>query len=415
MRVNDAENQIGKGQKTIESFSLGQLVALFRNSSFLSSWSRATGNELRGITMINLDELVRLRNEITHIEISGEGAKGRSATRAESELLLSCLQSILETFGILSLDALSTPLITPGRPADTTPPIPRGKKRARSAYSPDSFRESARLKVQSAQASVFDQNLLTEALQGLPDSDLVVVDLGCANGNVTRSRFEDERFSHILGIDVCGKSVRKARESGSDGDKFTFLELDLEGEGLEQAIDDYLSRIGKPRAHLFFSALTIHHMANPVKLLRRCRWLAQDTAVIVLRGSDDGSKLAYPDDDDNMGRVIELTLKSPLASDRNNGRKLYNQLYRAGFRKISIKHDTVSTAGMSVLERSDLFSESFSWRPNYLVTALKSDPDNREYTDLLTELNERLADLELDFEADDFYYSENTFGAIARP
>src|SRR5262245_51745485 len=79
MRVHKAEEQIGKGNKTFDEFTLGQMVALFRNSDFLESWAKSTNHELRGIRMINFDEMVRLRNQLVH--------SSGTATRGEAELL----------------------------------------------------------------------------------------------------------------------------------------------------------------------------------------------------------------------------------------------------------------------------------------------------------------------------------------
>jgi SAM-dependent methyltransferase len=411
LKVNNAEQQIGKGQKTVESFTLGQLVALFRNSAYLEAWANATGNELRGITMINLDQLVKLRNEITHINILDE-SKARQATKSEAELLLSCLQSILETFGILTLDSIA-PKPETGTQIPVTVPKPRKSRQDKSAYSLDNPAELRRLNIQADNIKAFDKKLLSTALAKSKETGLVVVDLGCATGSVTQSRFSDERYAHILGIDYNESAISKAQSISERDDRFKFIQADLEGDGLEDVVDEILADWGG-EIDVFFSALTIHHLANPVKLLRQCKWMMQPGAVIVLRGSDDGSKFAFPDPDDNVARSIEITLTSPGVSDRLNGRKLYNQLYRAGFRNIEILHEVLSTAGKNIDERGAMFRDSFAFRPNYLRTALKSTPGREEYLELLAELEERLGELELQFEDDGFYYAETAFGAIAK-
>lgn len=95
IRVQELELKFGKG-KGVESFTMGQLVGLFRQSKFLDAWARSTGRELINIRMINLDEITSNRNKLMH--------DGKEATRSEAEFLLFCLRLILETFGIESLE-----------------------------------------------------------------------------------------------------------------------------------------------------------------------------------------------------------------------------------------------------------------------------------------------------------------------
>jgi len=94
LKVQKAELDIGKGEKGIESFTMGQLVGVFRTSRFLDAWARASGKDLSGVRVINFDELTKLRNKLIH--------GNQEAPYAEAELLFDCLQVILETFDIVS-------------------------------------------------------------------------------------------------------------------------------------------------------------------------------------------------------------------------------------------------------------------------------------------------------------------------
>ncbi len=71
---------------------MGQFVHVFRESGFLDAWTRASGKDLNGIRVIDLDKLTQLRNKLIH--------KGREATRSEAEFLFNCLHVIIETFEI---------------------------------------------------------------------------------------------------------------------------------------------------------------------------------------------------------------------------------------------------------------------------------------------------------------------------
>lgn len=94
LKVQKAELEVGKGEKGIESFTMGQLVGVFRKSHFLEAWAHASGKELSSIRMINLDELNSLRNKLIH--------EGEDVSRSKAEFLMNCLQVILEAFDLIN-------------------------------------------------------------------------------------------------------------------------------------------------------------------------------------------------------------------------------------------------------------------------------------------------------------------------
>lgn len=405
IKVNQTEAQIGAGNKTVDDFTMGQLVALYRNSGFLGAWSAATGNELRGIGMINLDEMVKLRNSLTH--------GSHETTRQEAELLFQCVQSILETFGILSLESIHNSIELPKQQLTQVPESKKTDKRDTSTYKPEVRTEVKRLAVQSDYMLEFDSRLLDTACKNLPDRPLVVIDLGCGEGSVTLSRFKSERYGTVIGLDRSEPALEVAKAKTSGNSKFHFLQVDVDVEDIEHLVSEKLKELELDGADLIFSAYAIHHLVNPIKNLRTCRYLLGEHGAIVLRSPDDGSEAAWPDPDSNFNRIMELTKNSPGVSDRIHGRKLYSQLYRAGFRTISLDYNVIDTAGMNPSERSELFGFQFSYRANYLRQALEIDPQDKQLQSEYSEITSRLEQLELDFEDEGFFYSAVDYGAIA--
>ena len=96
LNVNKAEIEIGKGSKGIDEFTMGQLLGVLRKSKFFDAWSRATGEDLGLVEMINLDSVVKLRNKLIH--------DGIEAERSDAELLLNALRVFIGTFGILDAE-----------------------------------------------------------------------------------------------------------------------------------------------------------------------------------------------------------------------------------------------------------------------------------------------------------------------
>ncbi|GAK59202.1 hypothetical protein U27_06179 [Candidatus Vecturithrix granuli] len=93
LRIREAENFIGRGEAHLDQFSLWQLIGVFRKARFVDAWELASGRELSGIRLMNLDELPRLHKKFFHDQ--------KSATRTEAELLLYCVHVLGETFELV--------------------------------------------------------------------------------------------------------------------------------------------------------------------------------------------------------------------------------------------------------------------------------------------------------------------------
>lgn len=97
-KIKQEEQKIAKGGrgKSIQDFTMGQLLSIIHASNFINAWSKATNEELSTIRIVNLDELTRLRYSLTHTDAE--------ATEAQARFLFHSLQLIIETFGLASLE-----------------------------------------------------------------------------------------------------------------------------------------------------------------------------------------------------------------------------------------------------------------------------------------------------------------------
>ena len=410
-RVFSAEDDIGGGNKTVDNFTMGQLVALYRQSRFLDAWAESTGSNLRGLRVINLDELVRLRNALVHEE--------HVANRSEAELLFGCLQSILETFGILTLETPSglASVSSPSAPAVSLPAgaaeVPSAARR-RSAYSPRGAGEQDRLHIQAEATRAFDLELFELANQHRTRNGLIGLDIGCASGEVTVDRFTRAAgFSSVLAVDCDEGCISAARGRSGDDGPVDFLHADAEDLEFPAFIKAWLQEQDAIGFDIAFSALTLHHFANPIRLLRTIRYCLAPGGSMIVRGADDGTKVAYPDTENRVNRLVDLTVQQPRASDRLHGRKLYYWLYRAGFRDVELRFSAKTTVGRSLVERNRIFQESFAYRSNYFkdLDADGAPQDDRQRQ--RSEMVQHLEELEVEFEDDGFCYWELDVGAIA--
>ena len=98
------------------------------------------------------------------------------------------------------------------------------------------------------------------------------------------------------------------------------------------------------------------------QVLKKLKLLLNQNGAIIVRGSDDGSKLAC-NDENLVGKIINLYNKAEGISDRYNGRKIYSQLWESGFKDVKMF--------FNVLDTSQLNKEQIS-NSNHFHSYLKS-------------------------------------------
>ena len=97
LKVMDAILAIGKGTRGVDSFGLGQMLAVVKRSHFFDAWEQATGRDLTPIKMVNFDALSDVRNKLAH--------HGYEASKFEAEFMFQVLQGFIDTFDILTIES----------------------------------------------------------------------------------------------------------------------------------------------------------------------------------------------------------------------------------------------------------------------------------------------------------------------
>lgn len=406
-KVFEVEQEIGEGRRSVEDFTFGQLVGLFHRTRFLKRWSDATSASTRGLQIIRIERLVGLRNAIVHEQ--------HEVGRAEAELFLSCLQTVLETFGILSLeDAFGAPPREQEKPNRiVNRQVDRsGQMGRKSGYRWEPAAEQTRLRLQAESTLAFDRQVVGVARSRMADTaPLFAIDLGCSDGEVTASLLTSELgFARVLGVDREEDAIARANQRGQS--HLDFVVMDLEDPQLVPRLEHWLRSNRGEHFSLVFSALTLHHLASPIRLLRNLRHLMAPRTAMVVRGFDDASMMLFPDPEERVERIVELTARQPGVSDRYNGRRLYHWLYRAGFRDIQLMTSLRTTADLTSAERHQLFIESFEFRRRYFVD-IDDAASPRALRDDRRELEELLVELELDFEDESTVFLELDIAAVA--
>lgn len=292
---------------------------------------------------------------------------------------------------------------------DSTEPEP-----IQANYSTDMKGEKSRLNNQQQGYYEFDKKAINMVLDKFNRDELCVLDIGCSNGVLTISRFADEkRIKKVIGVDYNAKDIAEANQTAKKlNDKFVFYTVDLESPNVLDNINEILEKEGVGKADIVFGALVLHHLHNPNKLLLQLYDIMPEDGRIIIRGSDDGGKLCYPKSE-LLKEILYRYEKLVKTSDRSNGRKLYWQLYKAGYVGMQMIYSVVDTCGKDRKERERLFDVGFSFRLNRIDEMIALNPDNEELKKERKWFDTNLSALYEAFIDRSFWYSNTSYIIIA--
>lgn len=403
----EAEKKIGGPSKDADNFTLGELVQLFRESKLFQAYSEATGTQLRAITMIDFNQVVATRNRMQHdfYEVS----------RGEAQLFLHCVENMLEAFGILTLDA---PHAEQHAPPDTETRSTRSAssrdsaQRRPSTYSPRGEREGTRLQEQASLHRPIDMRMFEYAL-ARSGKRLLGLDLGCARGDVTVDRFGSfDAFEKVIGVDKDEECIEKACAAHGDDSRFSFELVDIEGPTAQDELARLITQEGEYDGVVVLGVAVLLHLAAPIRLLKNLRSVIPRGSQVIIRGTDDGTTVGYPDLEERLAFILEMTRNAPGQSERQNGRKFFQQLTRAGFRDIQMFVEPFLLPNLSEDERSLLWPASFAWRLRSWEIAEAAGSLNQHDRESVVMLRSALEEFELDLDDPGFFFCEYLYGAV---
>lgn len=284
-----------------------------------------------------------------------------------------------------------------------------------SNYVSDYFNEQERLKIQADNSRISDNIAITYILEKCKwkKDPLYVLDVGSAYGYVSCDRFySNKRVEKILCVDNNSRVIDRARVMFAEKeDKMIFEVADVEDENFVNTIRSLMKKHNIPKLHIVFSTLLIHHLSYPDKALRNFRKLMSNNSYILLRGSDDGSKLCYPRPE-LMMEIIQRGMEESGLSDRHNGSKLFSQLTNNGFKNIKVFSHMTDISTLTIEEKEILFRESFAYRLDPYRLLQEKNPDDPEIKVKFEWMKDALIRFENQFFEKDFWYCEYDYVAV---
>ena len=284
----------------------------------------------------------------------------------------------------------------------------------KSKYSASAFDEVKRLELQSKATQKLDDKVINYVIkQGkFKGKNFAVLDVGCGYGNVAKSRFAKFENAKVLGIDI-NKEVIAQNNLNNQNPNFSYAAFDVENENFADDFSLYLKQNNLPKFDIIFLSYVLQHLKNPDIALQKLKHFMNEGGFIIVRGSDDGSKMAYHDKN-LVAKIIKLYNSAEGISDRLNGRKIYSQLYDAGFENIKMFFEVKETATLTPAQKQVVFEQSFSYRKNIFKTLASENPKVEIHKQNLAKMERYLSALEQQFQNPKFWYSELQMVGIAQ-
>ena len=235
--------------------------------------------------------------------------------------------------------------------------------------------------------------------------ELIVLDLSFVTADSIMAKLENcQKVAKLIGIESDEKSVEYANAAYGLEGKISFHRLDLESESFYDDLRDIMDKCGVGSFNVINLSMTLLHLKSPYRLLKKLRSVLDGDGTVIVKDIDDGLNLAYPDDEGDFAKAVDICSREELAGYRKSGRQIYTLLYRSGFKHVTQERLGLSTVGMDSDERSALFDTYFSFIREDLRLLQEKHPDDKRikadldwYVDIYDDLEER-------FQDDAFYF-----------
>lgn len=220
-----------------------------------------------------------------------------------------------------------------------------------------SGREDTRLALQDQLLRKFDLPVYQKILKNYPNP--TVLDVGCGNGNVIMNRLSASTDTFkLIGIERDEEKVGQANaHHGSEN--VSFYQADVEALDFADTMQDILEKENVNKFDVINISMLLLHLKSQCKLLRILRRLLKEDGIMIIKDIDDGINFAYPDEERVFERIYRICENNETSGERKNGRQIFTNLYRAGFKTIKLEKQGFSTIGMTYDEKEDFFNIYF--------------------------------------------------------
>lgn len=272
------------------------------------------------------------------------------------------------------------------------------KERFASLYF-SSSRENTRLDIQNKLIKKFDGDVYERVFKSYKSPK--VLDIGCGNGDVLTDRFDSQNYT-LVGIDRDSSKIEEAKQKHNFG---KFYEADLEAATFSDKLDEIMNETGVINFDIINISMVLLHLKSQCKLLRILRRVLAPEGMLIIKDIDDGINFAYPDDKQDFERIYRICANNETSGERRNGRQIYTNLMRSGYKQISLEKQGFSSIGLSYDEKEKLFDLYFKFILGDIKWMHEKYPDNPQIADDCEWYTENYDRIQDNFMMDDFVFS----------
>lgn len=133
--------------------------------------------------------------------------------------------------------------------------------------------------------------------------------------------------------------------------------------------------------------------------------MPKDDGVVIIKDIDDGLNFAFPDEEGVFDRIYRICDNNETSGLRKNGRRIYTNLYRAGYRNIILEKEGMTSIGMNYDEKEDFFNMYFRMILGDVRWMHEKYPDNRDIEEEYNWYKENYERISEMFMCEDFVFS----------
>ena len=151
--------------------------------------------------------------------------------------------------------------------------------------------------------------------------------------------------------------------------------------------------------------MVLLHLKSQYKLLRILRRVLSQNGILIIKDIDDGLNFAYPDDDGDFERIFKICEKDKIAGERKNGRQIYTNLVRAGYKNISLEKQGFSSIGLSDDDKESLFNLYCKFVLDDIEVLHEKEPNNATFAEEYEWYNQNYKKIFEHFMMNEFVFS----------
>lgn len=273
----------------------------------------------------------------------------------------------------------------------------QNEKRENLYFDSSNTNEIKRLQVQQNLLQTFDHETFNRLTNSY--NNITALDVGSNSGDMIMNRIGGkENVNIIIGLEYDSETVKKANLKYNKDNAF-FYQINVEKDELEDRLKEIMNNHNIEYFNIINLSMILLHLKNPFKLLKTLRKFLSPDGTIVIRDIDDGLNFAFPDENGDFKKAIDICKQNETAGFREIGRQIYTLLKRAGYNAINLEKCGLSTIRMDFDEREALFNTYFSFIMDDCKLMFEKYPNNKNcvdnylwYKDIYDDLEERFLD-----------------------